>query len=119
MQMTDADYNGLLFRVTKLERQNRFWKIAGLVMLLVAAFSLVADVTAQQIDPNAPKPMGDSVLKKPPSSTVEAQAFILRDSAGVMRGKMTVDGDRHPLLEFYDLDGNVEWSTDSRAIPAK
>jgi hypothetical protein len=32
---------------------------------------------------------------------------------------MTVDGDRHPLLEFYDLDGNVIWSTDTRAIPTK
>jgi len=50
---------------------------------------------------------------------VEAQAFILKDSAGAMRGKMTVDGDRHPLLEFYDLDGNVIWSTDTRAIPTK
>ncbi|MGC1966025.1 MAG: hypothetical protein WA673_06165 [Candidatus Acidiferrales bacterium] len=119
MQMTDADYNGLLFRVTKLERQNRLWKIAGLVMLLVAAFSLVANVTAQQIDPNAPRRSADSLLKQPPSSTVEAQAFILKDSAGTMRGKMTVDGDRHPVLEFYDLDGNVTWSTDARAIPAK
>ncbi len=119
MQMTDADYNGLLVRVTRLERQNRFWKIAGLSMLLVAVFSLAANVTAQQVDPNAPKPMVERLLKQPPSSTVEAQAFILKDSTGIMRGKMTVDGDRHPLLEFYDLDGNVEWSTDARAIPAK
>lgn len=36
-----------------------------------------------------------------------------------MRGKMTVDGDRHPVLEFYDWDGNLEWSTDNHAIPAK
>jgi hypothetical protein len=42
---------------------------------------------------------------KPP--TVEAQTFLLKDSAGYMRGKMTVAGDRHPLLEFYDLDGKV------------
>ena len=39
MQMTDVDYNRLLVRVTKLERQNRFWKITGLMMLLAAAFS--------------------------------------------------------------------------------
>ena len=119
MSITDADYNGLLVRVTKLERQNRLWKIAGLVMLLVAVFSLVANVTAQQLPPNAPKPMGDRLLKTPPSSTVEAQAFILKDSAGVIRGKMTVDGDRRPLLEFYDLDGNVTWPTDARAIPTR
>jgi hypothetical protein len=108
MQMTDVDYNGLLVRVTKLERQNRFWKVAGLLMLLAAACSLTANVTAQV-----------EYGEKVPKTTVEARTFILRDSAGVMRGKMTADGDRHPLLEFYDLDGKVEWSTDSRAIPTK
>jgi hypothetical protein len=108
MQMTDADYNGLLVRVTRLEKQNRFWKITGLLMLLAAFFSLTANVTAQI-----------EYGEKAPKTTVEARTFLLRDSAGVMRGKMTVDGDRHPRLEFYDLDGKVEWSTDSRAIPTK
>ncbi len=117
--MTNADYDDLLRRVTKLERQNRFWKIAGLLMLLAAVFSLTANVTAQQSVPNAPKPEGVRLLPAPPPSTVEARTFLLKDSAGTMRGKMTVDGDRHPVLEFYDLDGNVEWSTDAHAIPAK
>jgi hypothetical protein len=45
---------------------------------------------------------------------VEAQTFLLKDSAG----KMTVDRD-HPVLEFYDLDGNITWSTEARAIPTK
>jgi hypothetical protein len=116
--MTDVDYNGLLVRVTKFERQNRFWKVAGLMMLLAAASLLAANVTAQ-VDPNAPKPMVERLIKAAPGTTVEAHAFILRDSAGVMRGKMTVDSDRHPVLEFYDLDGNITWSTEARAIPAK
>jgi len=107
MEMIDADYDGLLVRVTKLERQNRFWKIAGLVMLLVAAFSITANVTAQDTGVQTPK------------TTVEAQTFLLKDSAGNMRGKMTVDGDRHPVLEFYDLEGNVIWSTAARAVPTK
>jgi hypothetical protein len=108
MQMTDADYNGLLVRVTRLERQNRFWKITGLLMLLAAVFSLTANVKAQ-VDPSV----------KAPTTTVEAQTFLLKDSAGKMRGKMTVDNDRHPVLEFYDLDGNVTWSTEARTIPTK
>jgi hypothetical protein len=108
MQMTDADYNGLLVRVTKLERQNRFWKIAGLLMLLAAVLSLGATVVAQ-VEYGA----------KAPNTTVEAQTFLLKDSAGHMRGKMTVDSDRHPVLEFYDLDGNVTWSTEARTIPTK
>ena len=101
--MTDVDYNGLLVRVTELERQNRLWKITGLLMLLVAVFSLTANVTAQ-----------DTGLFTP-TMTVEAQTFLLKDSAG----KMTVDSDRHPVLEFYDLDGNITWSTEARAIPTK
>ena len=107
MQMSDAYYARLLVRITKLERQNRFWKITGLLMLLAAIFSLTANVTAQDTGVFAPK------------TTVEARTFILRDSAGIMRGKMTVDSDRHPLLEFYDLDGNVTWSTEARTIPTK
>jgi hypothetical protein len=107
METNDADYNSLLIRVTKLERQNRFWKIAGLVMLLVAAFSITANVTAQDTGVQTPK------------TTVEAQTFLLKDSAGNMRGKMTVDGNRHPVLEFYGLEGNVIWSTAARAVPTR
>jgi hypothetical protein len=39
MRMTDVDYNGVLVRVTRLETQNRFWKVAGLMMLLAAVVS--------------------------------------------------------------------------------
>jgi hypothetical protein len=100
--MTDVDYNGLLVRVTELERQNRLWKITGLVMFLVAVFSLTANVTAQDTGVFTP------------TTTVEPQTFLLKDSAG----KMTVDRD-HPVLEFYDLDGNISWSTEARAITTK
>jgi hypothetical protein len=108
MQMTDEDYNGLLVRMARLERHGRFWMIGVLFMVLIMAFSLTADVGAQ-IDPGV----------RAKNTTVEARTFLLQDSAGNMRGKMTVDGDRHPLLEFYDLDGKVIWSTDSHVIPTK
>lgn len=108
MQVTDGNYSGLLVRMARLERQTRFWKIAVLLMALVTVFSLTANVGAQ-IDPG--------VREK--NTTVEARTFLLKDSAGIMRGKMTVDGDRHPVLEFYDMDGKVMWSTDSHVIPTK
>jgi hypothetical protein len=110
--MTEANYDGLLARLTKLERQNRLWKMAGLLMLLSIVFSLTANVRAQRANVDYLNPPA-------PPTTLEARTFVLKDSAGIMRGKMTVDGDRHPLLEFYDLDGNVIWSTDAHAIPAK
>jgi len=110
--MTEANYDGLLVRMTKLERQNRLWKMAGLLMLLGIVLSLTANVTAQQVH-------WEPVIPPPLPTTLEARTFVLKDSAGIMRGKMTVDGDRHPLLEFYDLDGNIIWSTDAHAIPTK
>jgi len=108
MQTTDGEYNRLLVRVASLERQGRFWKIAVLLMILATCFSFTANVRAQ-IDPG--------VREK--NTTVEARTFLLRDSVGNMRGKMTVDGDRHPVLEFYDMDGKVIWSTESHVIPTK
>ena len=35
MQMADTDYNSLLARIKKVERQNRIWKMAGLLALLM------------------------------------------------------------------------------------
>jgi len=101
--MTDVDYNGLLVRVTELERQNRPWKITGLLMLLVAVFSLTANVTAQ----------GYGSIRT--DDECRGADLFTKDSAG----KMTVDSDRHPVLEFYDLDGNITRSTEARAIPTK
>ncbi len=121
MQITDADYNGLLVRMARLERQSRFWKIGGVLLLLAAVLSLTAEVGAQQGGANALMPRVNLNYRQSASkpTTVEAQTFVLKDSSGYMRGKMTVDGDRHPLLEFYDLDGRVIWSTDSHVIPTK
>jgi hypothetical protein len=108
MKTTDVDYGGLLLRVARLERQNLFWKIAAAVILLAAVFFRPVEVAAQR-DPAV----------RAENTTVEARAFLLKDSAGHLRGQMTVDGDRHPLLEFYDADGRVIWSTDSHVIPTK
>jgi hypothetical protein len=108
MQMTAEGYNGLLVRTARLERQGRFWKILVLLTVLITVFSLTANVRAQ----------GDPRVRAE-KTIVEAGTFLLKDSAGNMRGKMTVDGDRHPVLEFYDLDGKVIWSTDSHVIATK
>jgi hypothetical protein len=42
--MTGADYNGLLVRVAKLEKQSRFWKIVGVLVLLATVVSLTSKV---------------------------------------------------------------------------
>jgi hypothetical protein len=53
MQMTDDDYKGLLGRVTKLERQNRLWKTAGLLILLATFLSLTTTKVTAQLEPGA------------------------------------------------------------------
>jgi hypothetical protein len=121
MQITDTDYDGLVVRLAKLERQNRVWKMAGLLTLLTTVVLLTGNIKGQQAGDSAPRPerLMQYGAKTPQTTTVEARTYLLKDSAGVLRGKMTVDGDRHPVLEFYDLDGNVTWSTDPRAIPTR
>ncbi|MFZ0522220.1 MAG: hypothetical protein WAL95_14440 [Candidatus Acidiferrales bacterium] len=108
MPISEAEHNSLLIRLTRLERHNRIWKMVGLLIALTSLILLAGNARANQ-----------DVGVRAPNTTVEAHTYLLKDSAGVLRGKMTVDGDRHPVLEFYDLDGNVIWSTDTRAVPAK
>ena len=104
MQMTDTDYNRLLARVKKVEWQNRVWKIAGLLALLVLGLSQAANMTARQKDQDAP-------LR---AKTVEAQTFLLEDAAGTLMGRMTVSKGE-PVLELYGRSGEVTWSTSTRA----
>src|ERR1700727_539587 len=103
MQMTDTDYIGLLAHLKKVERQNRVWKMAGLVALLTLGLLLNANLTAGQKDQDAP-------LR---AKTVEAQAFLLKDSAGTVMGRMTVS-EGQPVLELYGQSGEVTWSTSTR-----
>ncbi len=104
MQMADTDYNSLLARVEKVERQNRIWNMARLLALLALGLSLTANLTAAQKDQDAP-------LR---AKTVEAQTFLLKDAAGTLMGRMTVT-EGQPVLELYNPSGEVTWSTETRA----
>ncbi len=104
MQMADTDYNSLLARLKKVERQNQIWKMAGLLALLMLGLSLTANLTAAQKDQDAP-------LR---AKTVEAQTFLLKDAEGTLMGRMTVT-EGQPVLELYDPSGEVTWSTETRA----
>jgi hypothetical protein len=108
MQIAEHDYNSLLGRMKKLEGQNRMWKIAGPLVLLTLGLSLTANVTAQQKAQDAP-------IR---ATTVEAQKFLLRDTAGTVMGQLTVR-DGKPVLELYDVAGKVTWSTKQRVMGAK
>ena len=103
MEITDSNYNTLLARVKRLEVQTRIWQIVGLLVLLTLGFSRTANVMAQQ--------KGQEALVR--GTTVEAQNFLLRDTAGTVMGQLTVR-DGKAQLELYDPSGKVTWSTNTR-----
>lgn len=109
--MTKAEINltELVGRVRKLERQNRRWRLATLLLLFVVASSLATGLVAQErIEPPLMR-----------AKTVEAQSFLLKDADGNIRGRMNLRGDR-PTCELYDKSGKVVWSapTKPELIPA-
>jgi hypothetical protein len=98
MNVNEADFNALVSRMKRLERQNRFWQITGLAVFLILGVSLAANVKAQE----------------KVQDIVEARLFLLRDSANHLMGQMAVRGDGKPVLELYDAAGKVTWSTSPR-----
>ena len=97
MQTPNSDVESLAARVEKLEKQNRLFKRAGLPLLLTAA----AFVT-----------MG----KARPIRTLEAQSFVVRDSAGNERVELGMDN-ASPTLRFFDTHGKtrIDLSSDTLA----
>jgi hypothetical protein len=89
MTGTEIDFNELVERVLKLERQNRRWKIASFLLLFVVASSLATGLVAQErIEPPLMR-----------AKTVEAQSFLLKDADGIIRGRMNLRADR-PTFEL-------------------
>jgi hypothetical protein len=115
MIRTEIDLNELVERVRKLERQNRRWKLATVLLLFVGASSLATSLLAQQ---RIMPPEGVTPLMR--AKTVEAQSFLLKDADGNIRGQMNLKADR-PTFELYDKNGRVVWSAPTRAelIPAR
>jgi hypothetical protein len=80
-------------RIECIERANRRWKIAA---LLLAVGCLVLSLTAFDF----PQP---NVMT---ARSVEAQSFVLRDAEGQVRARMAISDDS-PRLTFFDEHGNT------------
>ena len=103
MNTMDTDVRIFADRLGKLERQNRFWKVGGLLAAAAFVFSLVADVRAQDNMPNLGR------------STIVAQDFQLKDAKGVVRGELSVVNGQ-AKLDLFSSDGKVLWSTNPRMV---
>lgn len=81
------DLAPVLERLKAVERQNRRLKVAGVVVLLLAAAGLVM------------------AQASPTSRTVEAEAFVLRDAAGTTRAAWASSPEGGAALTFFDQAG--------------
>ncbi len=91
-------------RIAKLERQNRFWKIGGVLAALALGSLLAIGVRAQE-----------SRRPTQRANLIEAGAFVLTDASGVTKGEFSTK-DGNPILELYGPTGKVIWSTNPRMV---
>src|SRR5256885_7458494 len=85
---TEKDLSQLVTRLEKLERQNRFFKILGVLILLVAGTALF---------------MGAR-----PLDVIQAERFVLVDSTGQTMATLGPDGSGRPGLSIKDKSTGKE-----------
>lgn len=79
----------LMARLERIEREQRFYRLAVAVIVVASAAFLL---------------MGQS--KQPrPSKTIESEKFVLKDSKGRIRGGLATDGDGVVRLALADEKG--------------
>lgn len=96
-----SDIHQLAERIVRLEQQNRFWKIGGLLAIVLLASSLVAGLRAQE----AQAPYR--------AKTIEAERFLLKGPAGKVLGEWSAT-QGGGALALYSPDGKVIWSSAPR-----
>lgn len=99
MADSNVEIARLSSRISALEKANRRWKLAGLLVLvfLVGTALLTGMKSYAQLN-----------VKKPGAATIVAHEFVLMSSHGRVLGRMgVVDG--KPVLQFYNSDGQLWW----------
>jgi hypothetical protein len=87
MTTQTADLAAVVTRLERVERQNWRLKVGGTLALLVAGAGLL---------------MGQAM---PKATTMEAEAFVLRDATGKQRAALHLAADGGPALSFFDPAG--------------
>ncbi|MBI4463593.1 MAG: hypothetical protein HY647_02710 [Acidobacteria bacterium] len=108
MTSPEREWNDVLKRLEKLERQNRRMKQIGAVALLgIAAVALMGQVwTTRKVEAQAS-----------PQRTVEANEFILRDESGTVRAKLYMSQEG-PQLALLDANGQVRVELEAGELSA-
>lgn len=93
--------------VEELAAGRRWWRLTAIGSLIALAATLAVTPTSanggQMLGPrHADLPYSERVRAR----TVEADMFVLKDSAGRVRARMAVQGDAARLL-IFDEDGKI------------
>ena len=106
----------ILARIEKLEQQNRRLKLGALVCLVAVGMIALTGALMGQTQTQHPKTTTKSTTKKTPAATplppaapvvpekIEAESFILKDTAGRERADLSV-GPTGPSLRLLDQSG--------------
>ena len=115
MSESAREFDELLSRVGRLEKENRRFKRGALVLLAAAiTIGLMAQTKPQppstQKPKAAPRPAAKPAEPPPPgpfvATTVEAQSFVLKDSNGHVRAELAMMGST-PSLKLRDENGSA------------
>jgi hypothetical protein len=114
------EFDELLSRVGRLEKENRRFKRGALVLLAAAVtIGLMAQTKPQTPSSQKPKaaakpapkpaeppPPGPIVATTVAAASVEAQSFVLKDANGHVRAELALMGST-PSLKFRDENGSA------------
>ena len=120
MSENAPEFDELLSRVGRLEKENRRFKRGSLVLLAAAVtIGLMAQTKPQTSSSQKPKaaarpaakpaeppPPGPVVATSVTATAVEAQSFVLKDANGHVRAELAMMGSG-PSLKFRDENGSA------------
>lgn len=118
MSENAPEFDELLSRVGRLEKENRRFK-RGAMVLLAAAVTIGLFAQTKQTPPSSqkakarpaakpaePPPPGPVVATSVTAASVEAQSFVLKDANGHVRAELAMMGSS-PSLKFRDESGSA------------
>jgi len=97
------DTDPILYRIKRLEDQNRRLKRGALACLLaIASFGLMGQAQRKPARPPAPGPTAAFTMPK----NIEAESFVLKDASGRVRAELSMGG-TGPSLKLRDQSGTA------------
>jgi hypothetical protein len=114
MAQDEVDLSSLVRHIQRIERGNRYGRLATIFLLLTVLCSLTTTLLSQET--MSPPDLRGKMIGPPDlrAQTVQSERFQLMDN-GLVRGELSMR-DGKPVLELYDTSGKVTWSTSANRL---